>query len=71
MFCSSLLPLLALHNASALPFEDSLADEGRLLKETKQKRKFCNTSLAGSLKGDYAYEACVSDLRRSLALNLK
>ena len=35
-----------------------LGDGGRLLEEKKPKRKFCNTTAHGNLKGDYAYEAC-------------
>ena len=31
---------------------------GLLAGEKKPKRKFCNTTAAGALKGDYAYEAC-------------
>lgn len=41
---------------------------GRFLKETKPKRKFCNTTQY-ALKGDYAYEACGAFCKQAKAPN--
>ena len=43
---------------------------GRLLAEEKKpKRKFCNTTKAGSFAGDYAYEACGAFCKQAKATN--
>ena len=47
---------------------ESLNWSGRMLKE-KPSRKFCNTTLAGSLTGDYAYEACGAFCKQAKAQN--
>merc|ERR1719331_1615467 len=46
-----------------------LGDGGRLLEEKKLKRKFCNTTAHGNLKGDYAYEACGAFCKATKATN--
>ena len=62
--------LSSLFAPSWLPDDDDHTSFRRLEEAKKKpKRKFCNTTLAGGFKGDYAYEACGTFCKAEKAQN--
>lgn len=62
-------PIEQATSADVYAHSPSFAEEpGRMLKELKPKRKYCNTTQY-SLQGDYAYEACGAFCKQAKATN--